>query len=378
TFTVSLNDALLYEATDPTLKRGRIGFYGSQGLVHVRSIEIDGTPLTPQAEFSIPKPDYAIVCDDAGAGAYEAFPDVCRLNDGRLMCVFYAGYGHIALPTAQLPRGGRVSYCTSSDEGRTWSEAQTLYDGPEDDRDPSIVQLADGTLLCNFFTLRAKDGSPGYEGLGSWLVRSTDGGASWSEPQLLSKTYYCSSPIRVLSTGRLILGLYAEGGGTANGAVITSDDQGHTWSREIDIDNGGQRYDAETDVIELDDGSVYAAERAERVNMGWSMSKDGGTTWTVSEPMPFAGHCPYFLRTQDDIILLAHRLPNTSLHFSLDECATWSENVPIDSVIGAYPSLVNLQDGTVLIVYYEEGDGSSIRAKRCRATRAGIEWLPLD
>jgi sialidase-1 len=78
------------------------------------------------------------------------------------------------------------------------------------------------------------------------------------------------------------------------------------------------------------------------------------------------------------VILLAHRLPNTSLHYSLDECRTWSENVLIDNVIGAYPSLVNLKDGTVLVVYYEEGDGSSIRAKRCRVTRAGVEWLGFE
>jgi len=38
--------------------------------------------------------------------------------------------------------------------------------------------------------------------------------------------------------------------------------------------------------------------------------------------------------------------------------------------------MVNLKDGTVLIVYYEEGADSSIRAKRFRATRSGIEWLP--
>ena len=37
--------------------------------------------------------------------------------------------------------------------------------------------------------------------------------------------------------------------------------------------------------------------------------------------------------------------------------------------------MVNLKDGTVLIVYYEEGEGSSVRAKRLRATRTGIEWL---
>ena len=52
--------------------------------------------------------------------------------------------------------------------------------------------------------------------------------------------------------------------------------------------------------------------------------------------------------TKDDIILLAHRVPNTSLHYSLDECRTWSDNVPVDDVGGAYPSMVNLKDGSVL------------------------------
>ena len=33
---------------------------------------------------------------------------------------------------------------------------------------------------------------------------------------------------------------------------------------------------------------------------------------------------------------------------------------------------------TVLVVYYEEGAGSSIRARRLRATQAGIEWLPMN
>ena len=75
------------------------------------------------------------------------------------------------------------------------------------------------------------------------------------------------------------------------------------------------------------------------------------------------------------MILLAHRVPSTSLHYSLDECKTWSENVLVDTVGGAYPSMVNLKDGSVLIVYYEEGAGSSIRAKRFRATKTGIECL---
>jgi hypothetical protein len=39
--------------------------------------------------------------------------------------------------------------------------------------------------------------------------------------------------------------------------------------------------------------------------------------------------------------------------------------------------MVNLKDGTVLIVYYEEGEASSIRARRFRVSPAGVEWLPV-
>ena len=314
---------------------------------------------------------FVYVCKDAGAGGYEAFPDVCRLSDGRLMCAFYAGYGHVALPNDQLPNGGRIAYCMSSDEGQTWSAAATLYDGPDDDRDPSIVQLKSGRLICNFFSLRKGADGQSYEGLGSWMITSDDLGKTWSVPQQITRTHYCSSPIRELSNGRLILGLYTENAKNSQGSVVFSDDGGKTWQPEVLIDNGGVQLDAETDIVELKDGTLYAAQRP---HMSFATSKDHGTTWTVSKAMGFAGHCPYFLRTQDNVILLAFRLPNTSLRFSRDECQTWSENVVIDDVIGAYPSMANLNDGSVLVVYYEEGQGSSIRARRFRVTAKGIEW----
>lgn len=319
------------------------------------------------------------VCTDAGAGAYEAFPDICRLSDGRLMCVFYAGYGHVAMPNEKLPKGGRISYCTSSDEGKTWSNAETLYDGPDDDRDPSIAQLKDGTLLCNFFSLRsAPEKKPAWTGLGTWLVKSNDLGKTWSAPQQISKDYYCSSPVRQLSDGSLILGLYAEKDGKGWGAVTLSGDGGKTWSAEIDIDNGGMNLDAETDVIELKDGSLYAAERGRNETAAWSVSKDRGKTWSVSKAYGFPGHCHYLHRSPEGIILMAHRLPSTSLHYSLDEGKTWSANVVVDDCGGAYPSMVTLKDGSILIVYYEEGEGSSIRAKRFRATPQGIRWMPVN
>jgi hypothetical protein len=49
----------------------------------------------------------------------------------------------------------------------------------------------------------------------------------------------------------------------------------------------------------------------------------------------------------------------------------------IDSHIGAYASTVELRDGTVLVVYYEEGEGSAIRARRFRLEGDGLKFLPL-
>ena len=236
-------------------------------------------------------------------------------------------------------------FCTK-DGGKTWGESQPL---PSQIGVGGMIRLESGELAA--YGRKTSQGAGLFE---YFFSSSADEGKTWSEPQQIATNYYCSSPVRQLSDGRLILGLYAEQDGRGWGAVTISDDDGANWGNVIDIDNNGMPLDAETDIIELKNGDLFAAERGRGETMAWSASKDRGLTWSVSEPFGFPGHCPYLLRAAGDIILMAHRLPATSLHYSLDECATWSENVPVDSVGGAYPSMVNLDDGSVLIVYYEE------------------------
>ena len=386
TLTVSFDGKKLYEAKDATLKdAGRIGFYASQGIAHVKDIRIEGGSQKPAtAELNIPAPLWIHVCAGASVvpGGYAAFPDVCRLQDGRLLCVFYAGYGHVALPNEQLPQGGYIAACYSSDEGKTWTEPEIVVDTPLDDRDPSVVQLADGRILCTFFTYH-QPGDPYVSQKGAetktGIVESADNGKTWSEPRFLFDNVPVSQPIRVLSDGTLLLPLYTfKEGELSSGAVSLSHDNGKTWSGVIVIPNAGRSLDAETDVLELKDGSLYAIQRPSQGNMGASYSKDKGKTWSASEDAGFPGHCPYLLRTQGNVILLATRLPKTNLRISRDECKTWSEAVLVDDVIGAYPSMVELKDGSILIVYYEEGAGSSIRAKKFRITATGVEWLAFE
>lgn len=265
-------------------------------------------------------------------------------------------------------------YATSSDEGASWSAPSLLYDTPEDDRDSSITQLPDGRLLSTYFTFN-------NGGLGTYLVQSNDVGATWSTPQLLAPApYYVSSPVRRLSTGRLIAPLYREEFGIgAHGAVTLSDDGGVNWSAPIDIPNPSGAYlDAETDLIELNNGNLYAIQRSSHSPAQYSISTDKGETWSNSQLLDFVAHSPYLHRTDHEgMILLGYRAYNTldgtgtgytALRYSLDECQTWSEPIMVDSTVGAYPSMVNLNDGSVLVTYYEEGGGSDIRARTITIT----------
>ena len=112
--------------------------------------------------------------------------------------------------------------------------------------------------------------------------------------------------------------------------------------------------------------------------MCYATSPDLGLTWSDSAPMGFEGHAAYLFRHSSGTILVAHRLPATSLHYTFDEAKTWHGPVKIDDCGGAYPSMCELPDGRVFIVYYEEGGGSSIRGKWLKVTDESVEVLTRE
>jgi hypothetical protein len=378
------------EVSDPGV--GRFGFYASDGRARFREVVLEGTParLDPPWREARRSGEYVVVCGDAGAGGYEAFPDVCLRRSGEMVCVFYAGFGHVSLPgygpggklPPECPKAGRISSVRSVDYGRTWSKPEVVVDSPLDDRDPSIVELPGGELLVTYFSLEAGPGGQEYRFVATSLARSSDGGRSWQEPERLFTEWAVSSPARILSGGRLALPLYYVGGvkspGKSYGGVSFSSDAGKTWSPPVAVGKEGPlALDAEPDLVELPGGRLLMALRPV---MGWSESVDGGKTWSPPARIGFEAHCPYFLRLRSEILVLAHRIPGTSLHYSLDDGRTWSANVKIDTVGGAYPSLCELPEdrfpaGTVFAAYYEEGPGSSIRGRWLRATREGVRRI---
>jgi len=316
------------------------------------------------------------ICTDAGAGGYQAFPDVCRLSSGDLLCVFYAGYAHISHPSAELPLGARVCGIRSSDEGRTWSPAFVVADTPYDDRDPSVVETTSGEVICNFFTYyhggpKRPPGKPdAYKEI--WLVRSADHGRTWTKPERIASVaderYGCSSPIRQLSDGALLMPVYREMRDPLGcwSGVIRSTDGGRKWSAPCMIDETNPDND-EPDIVELPDKRLMCMMRTNGGKSMWkSVSGDGGRSWSRPETVGFYGQAPYLLLTKGRVLICSFRGPGTSMRLSMDMGRTWGGNVRIDDCGGAYPSMLELPDGRVLVVYYEEGARSALRQRLFR------------
>ncbi|MDB6174004.1 MAG: ribonucleoside hydrolase RihC [Chthoniobacteraceae bacterium] len=347
-------------------------------------------PAAPQPTASV---DPIVISKGEQAHSYQAFPDACRLKNGDILVAFYAGYNHVSLATDDFPLGGRLCLVRSSDEGSTWTAPTVLYDDADDNRDAHLSQLDDGTVVCTFFSIAEKNrrrlktlkDPKNYElprtETGVQIILSRDNGKTW-EPQAREAIpgWICSAPVRQLPDGICVLGLYRgdEKTGLSIAGTARSTDRGRTWEAPVAIkapESVG--LNAETDVIRLADGRLYAAMRSFTDDMYYAVSDDEAKSWTEAKKVGFPAHAPHLNRLSDGRIILSHRLPKTSIHVSSDEAQTWQGPFMIDSCIGAYPATVELKDHSILIVYYTEGGGSAIRARRFNLKPDGIEFLPL-
>ena len=150
---VYLNGTLLFTEDDATISAGIVGLRAGQGDISFDDLRVEGTLAELAEEFTLTRVPFFTVCADGGGpGAYEAFPDLCMTDRGELLCVFYAGYGHISFPREDLPNGGFIAMVRSRDLGATWSAAEVVVDAPVDVRVPSIAQLWNGVLLVTCMT----------------------------------------------------------------------------------------------------------------------------------------------------------------------------------------------------------------------------------
>ena len=91
-------------------------------------------------------------------------------------------------------------------------------------------------------------------------------------------------------------------------AIIRSTDGGRTWSDPewVDEINGDNDEPA---LIELAGGDILCVMRTNGGDSRWwSVSRDKGLTWTASEKIGFPGQAPYLFRTAHGVLLLGRSL----------------------------------------------------------------------
>jgi len=318
------------------------------------------------------------------------FPVAISLVSGEILAVVRGGGAH-------LGRAGRLDLVMSDDGGRTWSKPWTVVDGPEDDRNPALGQLADGTILLAYAVLSGyeADGQRLPEDVSKWVfdgvyvIRSKDKGKTWTKPELSPEihAFYAGggavSPygkIIQLEDGTVIMAVYFDFFDDRGNQsyVFRSKDGGKTWGEPSLV----AEHFNETAVLALPDGSLLAAMRSEKGgHLAVSRSEDDGKHWSppfqITQDME---HPADLIQLKNGQTLLSYGERNAPMGvraiFSRDGGKTWEWDKKIIISASApntdcgYPSSVEVDRGQIVTLYYQVDDRKNApQSTKCLAAR---------
>ena len=324
---------------------------------------------------------------------YHGWPTLARRKDGELLVVCSGGREAHVCPF------GWVEIMRSKDDGQTWGWPRVLMDTAIDDRDAGVCETPQGSLLVTTFTSLAyidyfKEAKPGASGrftdwteekmsawqaahartsaaarermLGTWMLRSSDGGVTWSAPYRVPVNSP-HGPVP-LTDGRVIYAgkrLWHE---KKRIGVAESHDDGKTWRwlSEIPTRDGDDFTEYhELHIGEAANGHLIAQirnhnKKNERETLQ-TESDDGGRTWSTPHSIGVWGLPSHLLSLRDGRMLMTYgyrREPfGNQVRLSKDNGRTWSEPMTIsdDGDAGdlGYPSTIELDDSSLVTVWYE-------------------------
>ena len=331
---------------------------------------------------------------------YFGWPSVARMDDGTLIA------GASGMRYRHICPWGATTLFFSHDNGETWSEPTVIHDSPLDDRDVGIISLKNEIVMATWFTLDPRQFRHIFENWsdesvksrmrarlsaltdttvrehsGSWTRVSFDGGKTWSEPHR-APVSSPHGPILLKNGSLLYLGKQFPGDlirPWGEVAAAVSIDYGVTW-KEIGIVPlpAGCRVDQvhEPHVYEASDGRLVGVLRVHNTPVGttWQTeSTDGGKTWSEPVAMPVDSVPAHLLKHSSGTVVCTygyrHEPYGQRVIFSKDEGRTWIHDMALredgpSSDLG-YPATTELDDGSLLTVYYQKAEAEENASILC-------------
>ena len=346
------------------------------------------------------------------ADMYALSPNVVRTPSGSLL-VFFQRATHLGYPNHSHPLFN-LQACRSEDDGRTWSDAFLVAVDPSGGiTDRGAHTLPDGSIFLNISCteLVPAEGS-GVHGK-EWVVhggkpfwiKSRDDGHTWSKlkrfPPLPDAVWghpathsgVSRSGLLAMPDGRLLLPSKAIDPSTREfryfGMMRVSHDMGETWEYGGRIAEDPVAHFSEPAIHRTPSGKILVLFRChpgalgpkiardqgfddERVNdrhfvdrvLALVTSDDDGKTWTPWRPTRIHGNPAHMLGLRDGRILLTVGTRWVGhcgcvarvLDAEATDLETAPEIVVSDDAISpdcGYPWSVELNDGRVLVVYWQ-------------------------
>ena len=259
------------------------------------------------------------------------FPSVVAMPGGEMLATYVRGE---AFEATNL----RTHVARSGDGGQTWQDEGLIYPGRADRlmSDGGKMSIApDGELVVNLVrhdrTDHPDDGLTNPANMGFvptevLITRSADGGRTWSEPALIEPplagpSFELCSPVTFLRDGRWLLPTSTWmdwEGRLPNGnrmVAFVSADRGKTWPQYLDVMHSpaDNLIFWESKIVQLSDGRLLAVawcydrqSNADRPNQ-YTISGDGGATWTPPQSTGLSGQTLTPCRLPDDRVLCVYR-----------------------------------------------------------------------
>lgn len=321
----------------------------------------------------------------AGEGGYDTYriPALAVTNSGTVLA-FCEGRKAGRSDTGDID----LVLKRSTDEGRTWSELQVVWDdaGNTCGNPSPVVDRTTGTIWLLLTWNDGRDREPKIIDQTSldtrrvFVTHSTDDGQTWAAPKEITTdtkqpnwTWYATGPgagiqiERGPNAGRMVVPCDHIEADTKHyySHVIYSDDHGATWQL------GGSTPEHqvnECEVVELEDGRLLLNMRnydSSKHLRQRAYSADGGITWThqgfdtaLVEPRCQASIRRYAWSSGETpgVILFSNpaspdKRVNMTVRASLDDGDTWPRSLTLHEGPSAYSDLAVMPSGNAACLY---------------------------